>query len=353
MLGWLAMAVALAAGGFYLEGPPATSRGEATSLVKAAEGTGHPARVIRRFKEGQGWEYVMVVEGFDSQESAAEAARALAGATGRGIRVFATEGALAREVDAALPAPAPAPVVDEAEPELSAIDADVPKTLKRAARSLGGSKGGAAAIAASPAVLFRFRRTVPDGPTVVHTWARQGDALYLAVEVEKGEGSASRTWWSSAGAVLAVGEGAPVAQDAERTGELLDRLSPARVLAFPLGFAAALETRRELSLLYDAGTEQVDGLTCLRFRYDGDQVSGPVEVSLDTDELLPRRVRFGGSGGDVVHEFADYHDVATGVIVPFVARARRGDAPVDAIEVLELDLSPTLPAEWFTAPAVP
>lgn len=334
--------------GWYLEGPAASSRSEASALVKAAHAEGHKARVVRRFRHGGGWEFVPVVEGFEAAEGASEAARSLADRTGRSLVVYTFSGDEARPVGEVT---ATAAEADESEEDASESEEAAVEDLLRAAISAhGGPDGGLARLAAADAVLFRYRRTVPGGPVVEHTWARGGEGTYLEIAVVEGEGTPSRTWARESGAWLQVEDAAPTPQDLERTRETVARFGPEETLAFPLGFAAATRTRRELQLLYQDGVTAVGGHACRRLRFDGDQGAGSLELALDAETHRVRQVRFGNDGGEVRHEFDGYEEVAPGVVLPRTIRTWHGEDLVDEVEVLELDLDPHLPEAWVRDP---
>jgi len=170
------------------------------------------------------------------------------------------------------------------------------------------------------------------------------------VDLVEGKGTESRTWLDDEGAWLSVEKGPATAQDRERTQKALERFSPERVAAFPLGFARATRQRAELQLLYQDGTTELDGVACHVLRHDGDRSTGSVVLVLDPETFLVREVRFGSEVGEVVHRFSDYREVASGLVLPHRIRTWQGEEPADDVEILELDLDPRLPAEWFRPP---
>ncbi|MBW1877702.1 MAG: hypothetical protein JRJ84_05020 [Deltaproteobacteria bacterium] len=196
----LLLAVAFAAptrGAYYLEGPAARTRTEAMAVVREANAEGWHARVVRRYRHGTGWEYVPLVEGFELEEVATEAARTLAERTGRSMAVYDNggEGASGEtpEPDVAGEAPATVRIAEEVPQDDPAPTAEAPPgsetvaaMVERAVRAHGGVDGGIAVLDKAPRLLFRFRRVLPEGSTFDHVYARRGSAVYLEVDVVEG-----------------------------------------------------------------------------------------------------------------------------------------------------------------------
>jgi hypothetical protein len=350
---WAALAFgAPTRGEFYLEGPASQTRADAATIVEVAVTEGYRAHVERRYRHGFGWEYVPVVEGFEERVSAAAAAAAIADRTGRGISVYATtEGDEPGEAGLVGGAPEEGPADDASGVSAEGDPARTDKTiLQRTVRALGGPEGGIAVLEHAQDVLFRFRRTVPGGPVVLHTYARRGDQVHVEVQIESGEGRSSRIWILDGAAWLAVGERAPSPQDLEKTTRRIETYSPEHLFSFPLGFARATAQRDELAGLREDGEVEVGGTRCYRLIYEGDRDEVPFEVDVDMERLLVARVRFTAEAADLVHEYGDYREVGTHLVMPFTVKTFEDSALVDEVEVLELDLAPALPAEWFSLP---
>lgn len=333
-------------GPFYVEGPADRARTDATALVREATAAGWSARVVRRYQHGAGWEYLGRIEGFSDETEATEAARALADATGRSLAVYATEEDRTVEV-VRVQSTVPLARSDAADPE----DLEASELMGRIARAHGGAEGGAAAIDAAERVLYRFRRTVPGGPVVEHTWARQGEDLYLQVDVISGEATPSRVWMLDGKAWSATGAGLPGPGDTTRTQQVLDWFSPRSTLGFPIRIAQASGERPELQQLRRSGTVDVDGTSCERLSYDGERGSDAVTIAVEPRRWLVRQVDLGSEAEPVTHRYRDYRDLGNGLVVPFDVRTWNGTSPVDEIQVLDLDLAPRFPESWFQPPA--
>lgn len=345
MLSWIAaLLIGVAIAGdesFYVEGPYVETRADASAMAHAAGDLGHRAKVVRRFAQGEGWRFILRLEGFEDQAAAEAAATEVARAIGRGLVVYAVDSGDARRVQEIVAGPsdvAPAPQVEG--------DQDAAALVQRAVAAHGGETHP---VRTAERVLFRFRRRLPDGMVVLHTVARRGQDVYVEVDVEEGAGADSRTWLLTDSAYLSVASAAAEPKDAVWAREQLARFLPESVLALPLGFGVATRERPEMQLLYADGVAVVDGAACHRLRYDGDRVTGPLALYLDTTTLLIRGV---ASAAGTEQVFGDYRDVAPGAVAPFRMRVFRGDQAVDDVEVLDLDLDPDLRDTWFQAPEV-
>ena len=328
------------AGTVWLEGPPMAAKADATTMQAQATASGLEARVVRRYRAAAGWEYVVVIEGFPSAAPARDAAAKLAVASGRQVSIFETEGEGAKVLGAAAPEPAPTAMLDDA-----AGAAAARALLAKAVLAHGA---GAALVERNDLVRFEFRRKVPSGPVAKHIYARREGDLYLQVDIERGPGAASMTHVVGEKAWLETG-GAATTEDLLHTRDVIGRFAPETVIAFALEFGRAAGVRGEFSDLRPAGDRDVVGTRCDVLARSGDRSNPAIELALDRETGLVRQVVHGRGGSRVVHEFSDYRTL-DGVVVPMHIRAWRGDALVDEVDVLELDLGTRLPDAWFQQP---
>ena len=324
---------------FYIEGPALDARRDATEMSRAASDLGFESRVVRRFAQGEGWRFVLVVEGFDEESAATEAAGAVATSVGHSLVVYGQSGGEATRIEEVNPATTPGSVADNETPE----DGSLGDILTRAATAHGGMTHP---VRTADKLLFRFRRTLPSGLVAVHTVARSEDDLYVQVDIEAGEGQSSKAWIIDGKAWLSVEDGDAEEQDAVWSREQLEQFLPERVLALPLGFGQAVADRREFQDMYADGKARTNRTRCLVLKYDGDQVSAPLALYLEEDSLLTRRVV---SGPDA-RQYDDFRDVATGAKAPFRLTVTRAGETVDEVEVLDLDIDPRMQRSWFSSP---
>ncbi len=336
---WLALGLAWG-GGFYLEAPPVDARAEAVALQERARSLGLEARVTRRYRHGSGWEFVVVVEGFEDRPGAEQAAQALAEETGQGIAVYRLEGAAASKGDGE-PAPSEEP---------SAQLPDATELIQRAARALGGPQGGLARLQRAEGLRFRYVRTIAhaDGTLVAdHDWVASGPWRRVAITVpEGGKGVASTVVGGPQGSwVTAAGE----TRDAQPapTATTLGELSPSARLAWPLVFAA---TAGELGPFRVARQEVVGARTCWVLIAVAPTQDQPTRLWLDTEHGRPLRVDFATDAGRVEVSMGDWREPDTGLVVPHVLEVRRDGRLVERIEVAELTLDPELPDALFVRP---
>lgn len=342
LLIWMGVADA---GEFFLEGPVHDARSDAVASSRAARSAGLDARVVRRYKSADGWEYVVRISGFSDQGSAVAAVDRVTELLGGALTLFAVD-----EPDGD---PIQVHFSDERQPtgddDDEDVEAELPSALQPTIDAHGGPRAGAAALAQAGAVLFRYQRTLPDGAVVGHTWSRQGTSVYAAIEKIEGEVQPSTTLVTESGAWLSVGDAEPAAQDRERALETLETLAPEAVVPFVLSFASLAEQRSELQTIHDGGQSELDGKPVKVLRAEGDQASGPLVLDIDPRTKMVRRVDF--DEGALVVQFDGWgRHSSGGVILPDKVRTWRDGSLVDTVEILEIDLEPTLPKAWFEAP---
>lgn len=349
---WILLAIAPSFGAsFYLETPPVTEKAAATELARVAATAG-PTRVVRRFLEGSGWQYVVVVEGFTDQKAAQTAAQGLAKSSGSSVDVFAAEGAEARRVSTE-GAAATAPTARESVPGLpptaaplavpDPVEPSVPASPEAAAlflRAIERVKPAADHLGSAPAIVFEFRRTVPGGPVVKHTYATRAADRYLDVVIEKGDGTSSRSGLAAGDAWLE--QGATVThEDAGRTREVLGRFAPDVVLATPFGLPALKDRSAEA---VSTGSLQVDSVSTT-----GVRVAGATFAVDAAGNVLQATWQEGST--KIVQEFSDWRDAGGGVVVPHRIRTWREGVLSDDVQILRLDVKPKVDERWFRVPA--
>jgi len=160
----------------------------------------------------------------------------------------------------------------------------------------------------------------------------------------------SRTWLIGHSAWLATGDDPPTPQDPTRVREALEGFSPAQTIGFPLQYGRAAGKRPELQLLHRDGEEEIDGVYCQRLSYDGDRGTGAIGLAIDPEDYRVRETVLGTAADPVVRRYADYRDLGAGLVVPFAIRVWHGDALSDEVQVVELDVAPHLPDDWFEPP---
>ncbi|MEQ1508635.1 MAG: hypothetical protein ABMB14_40785, partial [Myxococcota bacterium] len=224
-------------------------------------------------------------------------------------------------------------------------DVDAGPELARVAAAHGSDRAFRDRIAAGP-VDFRYDRTLPDGRVIHHRWASRGADVYVEVS---GEGiPSSRTRIVGGKAELAVGDGGWVAQDLDRTREIVEALGPLEVLPLVLAVGPTVASRREFAEMEVAGAGEPSGGPTVTLSFGGDATTGPIELDVGRDDHLIRRVRFDEDA--VVREYAEYRSVGSAK-VPFAVTVVRRDGRTesrDQIRIQAFELGGTLPAAWFS-----
>lgn len=334
----------------YFEGPIHEDRAAAVSSSRTARDAGHKTRVIRRYRDGAGWEYLVRVSGFSDKKSALAVAPELVEALGGDLALYLLTDPEAEPERVRFVAGDVSESDDEADVPTRDVKADrEPLALQPTIDAHGGAAAGAARIRESETVLFRFQRTLPDGAVIAHTWARSGDDLFAKIEKVAGEVTPSRSKVIGDQAWLAVDGGSFESKDLERTRETLDDFGPERVIPFVLSFAELANDRKELQILREEGTGKLGDHTVRILESEGDQASGPLVVQVDARSHLVRKVDF--NEGAMVVEFDGWNAHADAPLkVPKTIRTWKDGALVDTVEILEIDLAPEFPKGWFDAP---
>lgn len=316
MLSTLFVAVALAGGAFYIEGPPTEERAEAHRVVEEALDAGLHARVVHRYRHGTGWEYVARVEGLDEEERALEVAADLAERAGVPLTVYVIDDDRAHERAAVRPE--------------HRADAGVgPEIAARIIQAHGGVRGGAQVLRNAETVRLRYRRTLASGLVAVHDWARRGTDYALTVTIEAGEGRGSRVTLTEAGGWVEVDGEAPVPREAVRVRKLLDQLGPESVFGLAL-VVAPLGERLEGAVVSDTG------LTLHLAAEDATASFGA------EDFLLHELVGLGFR-----RAWSEWRAVEPHLIVPWSMEYTVDGRIVDQVEILELEVGVDLPDALF------
>ncbi len=331
----IALSVAQAAPGYFLESGFYETREEVASLEAAAAAASLPVRVVKRFRLGRGWAWVALVEGFDSEAQATDAARSLAAASGKPLSVVATGGGARLAVEAAQVG---APVEVSRGSSVVAL----------AVAAHGGPAGGAGELARAAAVHFVFRRELSAGGTTItatHDYWREGASRRLQVDVAAG-GQDSVLVATGSGGWLAAGSQV-VSRDIGVLVNQADAFAPEAVLGLALGVPELLASGDGGALLVLEGAER--GVRVGRGEDPADGGLAFADVDPDTGLLLG--ARYVTEGGPVLFTFDNWVAAAPGVWYPASFTKERPDGQVETIAVSKLEVAPAAPAGTFVAPA--
>lgn len=374
---------------FVVESPPYATRAEAEAhLERVLVGTGDArARVVRRFIRGDGWRYLVALEGIASADEASslqprfgagrvagtvwrldEEGRERVGPPGTAAAVApppvpplagpapalppTTNGGprVAPILQTAAPTPTPTPTPDRR--EVRRVQKATELLLMAAVEAHGGPNGGRQVLEASPAVRFQYRRSLPvDGTELVahHDFVRQGDGMAVRIKVVKGEGVSSRILLASSGRAWVETPAGPVARDPARTREVLARFSPDDLLAIPLGFPADLAGASAWRGLA-AGGVTGDGTVLRHPAGIEDAPDGLVEAVFHPTEHHLVRVQWREKGAATTLIYGDYTVVAPGLVLPYRVQVHVDGRMVESLEIESLSLLPSLAKDALAEP---
>jgi hypothetical protein len=337
MISWMLLFASLAwADEYYLEAAPVADRPAAARVEQAVKSAGFEARVVRRFRLGKGWEFVVLVESLVGEAEAAAAAVRLERDLGVEVTAWRLDGD-EKPVSVLLAANAPA---------AAEIGAGV--WLERARTAHGGPSGGAAAIARAGAVHFAFVRTVElaGKPVAVHhDYWREGASRRLVVDTS-GAAQDSLAVATGSGAWIRAG-GQVQARDIGITIGMVDAFAPESVLTVALEAARLLDGSETTTFRSLEGAE-----SGLRFGSGSDESDlGLSFVDLDPVTARLARVRYVSEAGPITFELSDWRQVAPGVLVPGSVRVERADGGAESIEVEALEMLDRAPQATFDKPA--
>lgn len=315
--------------GFTIEAPPFADKAEASALSKDARDTGHKGRVVRRFAEGEGWQYI-VRWSFDEAAEAHEAQALLSKAIGAPLSVTNDEGVV-------VPTPQSSAAV-ETETEDPANSGPAKPYLDEALEVHGP---GVALLADAPSMKVVFERTDADGRVIRHTAVRRGTDQYLKIEPVSGDAVASTTVAAGETAWLVSG-GKTSTQDLQRTRETLERFTLPALAPMVLELDRVTKEHEELAALYPKGKVTLDGITC---EVAGTRDGGTL-FAFDSKGII-RRVSIDGQKRS--YDFHDYEAIDD-VMIPRTIITRIDGKVRDTVKITVIEMEPEILKAWFTPP---
>jgi hypothetical protein len=322
-------------------------------------GVGRPT-VVRRYVDGMGWRFVVVVEGFRSLDEANQAV-ATARAAGHSADVIgvdpdltaappATAGGLTA-TSADLPATTkPASPVATPQPDANAV-------LDASSKAHGGRKGLGAALQSADAVELVVLRTVTSGSGALafrSRYLRQGDARRVEVQAVSGAGANSVTVVPQVGLPSMTVEGVLTPIDPARARQSVELFSPnsvfGGVLALPAEMANWTSADGVLTVSAGTGDEQTELVLSRTGPAGAALAEGVTRATFGLNDSLARSVTWATPEGDVTWSFETYRKVGD-VAVPHSVLIFRDGREVERVVVERLDLAPVVVASELLSPA--
>jgi len=351
-------AVTASAGQFYLELSEHTDRAAAEKVLIDYGPDGENMRVSRRYVRGQGWLYVVRLDGFEDKGTAVSAANSFA-EEGQVVRVIEGLGykrVTVEEVGAKWTA-APARSVDKEKATEEFPNAT--QVLRLAAKAHGGKAGGSRMLQEISGVRFSFdsRTVVGDKEwKVKHTFLRSGGKARLEVDVLKGDGVSNTVVLAAPDKAWIATHEMVRARDGVQAAEMMTRFAPETgLLSIPLGFAGDIREASEWRGLASSGRVSHQGRPHLRVTPNPEEEGkqNPMEAALfDEETHRLAQVTWVTRGGRVTFQFGEYKSIADSLVVPHRVRVERNGQLVEEIEVQEFDLNPSFEGSLFGEPTV-
>ncbi len=343
----------------FVETAAYTKRTDAEAARAAVLVEGLETELVRRFRRGYGWEYLLRAGGFELRDAAHEAAQRLAGASGQAVQVYLLAGRDRLPVDElAVPGRDPTRVREPG--DISGSEdpdaAEQPGAGKEHLAALLRAHGGGSSTAevgqgSDPSwdrVHFRFERSLPLEDGMLRAWHdywRQGELLRLEVRILEGEGRDSVTvlgadeqaWLAVDGQVHAVSFGP--------TREALQSFAPEQVLDQALAFRGwPLELQASLTSSHEAGLSWL--------ALSEDPINDASLVGFDEGDHRIRELRFAGTEGRHVCRFGDYQEPSLGLVIPGRLETWYGEALRERVAVRALEFPETMDAALFDGEAL-
>ncbi|MCB9676487.1 MAG: SPOR domain-containing protein [Alphaproteobacteria bacterium] len=338
MTGLLAFVLGTAFAGWSVEGPSYTNRSDANDYAKSAKDAGYKGRVIRRFRDGSGWEFVVRVEDLANADEAQQAAESLAAAAQVAAVVLDEEGTVVKRVEASeIPA-------DKGTPAKGEPEGDAPTAAPWYEAVSEAHGAGLAVLSEAERVLVVYTRKLPDGRIARHTYVRRGTDLYLRIERVEGEVVESTTLALGDAAWLTTG-GSTKPQDLQRSRETIEKFSPTGIMPIILDVEGAVGTHEMLGSLAKTGKGDVGGVAVDLYAPKG---APTPEVAVGAKDHLVRRITL--DGGKRVHEFSKYREVEGVQLPERILSIHDGASEPDQIVVEKIELDGEIPDAWLAAP---
>ncbi len=326
LLLWMGMAWAEE---YLLEVGPVAERAEATEVASMAKAAGLPGRVVRRFRLGHGWEFIVVVEHIGSRQEAEKAAVRLGTDTRQPVTISVVGG---EEVESSPEQSAPAG------PGAAGI-------VDAVTAAHGGEAGGASALARAEVVHFVFDRTIRlNGKDITfhHDYWREGGNRRLTVDGPETDSVAiaggSGAWLISGGKVHSRDVGVIINQ--------VDAFAPEAVLAVAMDVWHLLRSPEVATFRLLEGAESGTRLGS----GSSEEEPGVSFFDVESESSRLARVRYVTDGGPVVYELKDYREISEGLVVPFRVEVERGDGRRELISVKVVETAGRPPSGAFDKP---
>jgi hypothetical protein len=345
--------------GFYVQTGPLDTRAQARQVVDSAGELDGEPRIVRRFRDHHGWEYVVMIEGFEDQGAAHVVANRIAfewgpvslyRVDGKAANLVATISADSAAFHGAIVEAVEATPSDDSAPRQRQGSA----ILRAALKAHGGRNGGLPRLARAATVEFSYVRRIPtEEDTLVshHRFVRGALGSRLDVRIDEGQGVNSVTVLTSDSAWVEVLGERPVVRDVARTREVLELFSPEAVLSVPLTVLWELDDTGAWLGLQTFERREYDGRGVLVIEpTEHRESTGLVGAGFWEDEHTLAWITLMGDLGQVTFSFDGYQEVSGGLVIPFQARVERDGRLVEELLIERMSIESELDEALFDRP---
>ncbi len=352
-------APAVWADAYYVETVGIEERSKADSARALAVAEGLQVQVVRGFRKGRGWVWVLRVEDIVGREEAAAEAATLSRITGQAVQVFLVAGKdvlPVEELAVAMPAGEGEPAGGDEDAEAASLAAEATDPVKGAAllAAVVLAHGGRGIVDPARAPFdtdgtnplhFRFERQADIGQGSMRVWHdywRSGDDLRVEVRVLEGEGRDSVTVVNGHEGAWLLVDGEVHSVDPGPTREALGVFAPEVVLEQGLALANLQADRRALIVEREAG--QLDS-TWLELEVQ--EPDERVYLGVNTADNRVRELVVVGRDGELRWCFGDYQEIGTGLVVPLRLESWYGEQLRESVVVRALEYPESIAGDVF------
>jgi hypothetical protein len=314
-------------GDFVVETPPMKTRVEALRQLRAVVADGYNARLIKRYRHGVGFEFVVILPGFQTPEEAKASAESLSAVLGSSLGVYEPnvnpDGQTAPDVSGS----PGAEVLDLTRTGLESVYEQLRWVAQRDAFVQG--------LEAARQVDFQFRWTEADKPSEHRSYARDLDYEFA---VFGPRANRLELWLEPDGAWLRGPNGHKRAVDRGYARSLIRAQSPRHVLGTGMRLLWEVLEPDLAPVLTSDGVVEVSGTMCYLLRAEVGPSQTPLSLAFDVQRLRLRQLVVGPVEKAWVVELTGYHEEVNGLNIPHAISVWFGDDILYRIDIDTLNI---------------
>lgn len=292
------------AGTFVVETPPMKTRVEALKQLRVVAADGFNARLIKRYRHGVGFEYIVTLPGFQTLPEAQENALALSALLGASLSVYE-----------------PGVESDDEEKGENASRPEIAHDMPRAWRQLAFEQlrwvaeknGFLPALGAATQVDFQFLWTGPDNRVERRRYVREQDTEFVEIGPKENR---IELWLEPDEAWVKTNDGRKRMISRGYAESLLHEQSPSRVLGSGLEQLNEVLERDLAPALFADGLVEVGSTLCYLLRGEIGPSRTPISLAFDTQRYRLRQIVVGAVGRAWAVELGGYHEEINGMNIP-------------------------------------